>query len=518
MAPAAPLPPASPTPVLIRFGRYTILRLLGMGGMAEVYRATVSGPEGFEKPVVIKRVRSQYAKDAHFVRMFADEAKICASLSHANLVTVFDFGSEEGHYFMAMEYIDGLDLRSAHVRWAQRHGKALPWEVSTLVLRDVLRGLDYAHKLTDPSGRAMGIVHRDIDLANIMVRRDGAVKVLDFGCAKAASFVRRTETVAGTIKGKLGYMSPEQMDERPLDARSDVWAAGVVLHELLTGRRLFYGEDPLAVVQGVRAKPIPDPRSMNPEVPEGVAAITLRALERDLERRYGDAAAMADALESVILEHRIPASRLREVMTELLGITGAEEVTGRAITADERKITLAAWSESTADAEPLEIISGVLLDEGRADTASAPFIDATIITTNPRWHFPGEARSTESAGPSEHPGSEATSAPLGERRTQILMAEAMPVGLHAEATEILQAPPRPNAAPTLSEAPSLALHDGETVLLTQESITGPGPLPSPDPAERPKGSRSSGSPRWPLYVILGGLAVLAGALLFRFLF
>lgn len=558
-APGAPGRPDLSTPVLIQFGRYTIHRLLGVGGMAEIYQATVFGPEGFEKPVVIKRVRSQYALDETFVRMFADEAKICASLNHANLVSVHDFGQEAGHYYMAMEFIDGLDLRAAHVRHAQRFGKPLPWQVSTLVLRDVLRGLDYAHKLTDPLGRPMGIVHRDIDLANVMVRRDGAVKVLDFGCAKAASFVRRTETVAGTIKGKLGYMSPEQAEDRDLDPRSDVWAAGVVLHELCTGRRLFYGEDAVAVIRSVLGRPIPDPGAMNPEVPEVLSRIVFHALERDRERRFPSAGAMADALEEVILEHRIPTGRIAEVIAPLMDDPAA---LAGGLTAGQRKITLAAWAESTADAEPLEVVSGVLLDDGKTEVESAPFIDATILTTNPRWHFPEELSATGGRGATAAAATAAALAPTGERvitreraaveltppaeapgalherRTEILQVAAPAAGLHAEETQLLDrqrgAPGAPPAGLYAEETQLLAaegeidlgarLEAHETALLSaaDRGVAPPGPRPPeeavplthPKPAERP--------PRRPglaLLLLVGlSLAVIAAVLALRYCF
>lgn len=489
------------TPVLIQFGRYTIERLLGIGGMAEIYRARVSGLEGFEKPVVIKRVRSQYAQDETIVRMFVDEAKICASLNHANLVSVYDFGSEAGHYYMAMEFIDGLDLRTAHVRHAQHYGRPLPWDVSTLIVRDVLRGLDYAHKLTDGAGRPMGIVHRDIDLANVMVRRDGAVKVLDFGCAKAAGFVRRTETVAGVIKGKLGYMSPEQAEDRPLDARSDLWAAGVVLHELLSGRRLFYGEDPLGVIRSVLSRPIPDPRSMNPQVPEALSAIVLRALRRDRDQRFSDAAAMANALEGLILEHRIPSSRITEVLGALMDVPGDQDSPDVGLTQDQRRLTLATWAESTADAEPLEVISGVLVDEGGTDVHSAPFIDATIITTNPRWHIPRETPQAGSVGSGESPG--LASPVLHDRRTEILMVHAPPAGLHEEETVLLTEADR---------KPGVGLG------AFQERTNGTEPVLHEEPVESGEQVRSGG-PRGallPLLLLGAGVSVVAMVLLVRY--
>jgi len=473
-----PTKPPDSEPVQIRFGRYLIHRLLGIGGMAEIYQASVSGPAGFQKPVVIKRVRSQYALHETFVQMFVDEARICASLDHANLVTVFDFGQEDGHYYMAMEMVDGMDLRTAHVRYAQAYGQPLPWGVSTVVVRDALRGLDYAHNLAGPDGQPLGIVHRDIDLANIMVRRDGAVKVLDFGCAKASSAIRRTQTVAGVIKGKLGYMSPEQAEDRPLDGRSDVFAASIVLHELLTGRRLFFGDEPVEVIRSVLTRPIPDPREKHPAVPQALVDVVLTGLARDLQARFSSAAAMADALERIVHEHHLGQSQVAEVFTPLIADHEGARTTGFETTGDERKLTLAAWTESTGDAEPLEIISGVLLEESGSQSgaggevveagqgegvaaagasagdsaADAPFIDATIITTNPRWMLPDEgATRVDQPTPAA-----AAAAAAALETTETPGVEAPPVDLHGAPTALVD-----------TREPAVSVSDQDTVLLTE---------------------------------------------------
>jgi tRNA A-37 threonylcarbamoyl transferase component Bud32 len=602
-----PTKPPDSEPVQILFGKYVIHRLLGIGGMAEIYQASVSGPAGFQKPVVIKRVRSQYAQDETFVQMFVDEARICASLDHANLVTVFDFGQEQGHYYMAMELVDGMDLRTAHVRHAQAHGKPLPWGVSTVVVRDALRGLDYAHHLAGPDGKPLGIVHRDIDLANIMVRRDGAVKVLDFGCAKASSAIRRTQTVAGVIKGKLGYMSPEQADDRPLDGRSDVFAASIVLHELLTGRRLFFGDEPAEVIRSVLTRPIPDPRDKNPAVPPDLAAVVMRGLSRDREARYPSAGAMADALEAIAHAHRLGSAQVAEVFAPL--ITASRGGRGAAFesTRDERKLTLAAWTESTGDAEPLEIISGVLVDEadesatadgagagagagvtagagagadaaagaaisasagegreagtgagaraapgagaeagapagagasggsgaGGVDSAAdAPFIDATIVTTNPRWMLPDEAETrvepsasvSVAAAAGAGPGAGAHASAVGSIDSSSEIApdfETAPeVDLHAQPTELVdrRAPGHAldamagdlHAEPIELKArrePAISLSEQETILLTEAQRKG-GPSAAPGSAR----SRMSGL-LWTALVITG-LLVLAVLLLY----
>jgi len=468
--------------------------------MAEIYRASVSGPAGFEKPVVIKRVRSQYAQDETFVQMFVDEARICASLNHANLVTVFDFGQEDGHFYMAMELVDGLDLRTAHVRNAQANGKPLPWGVSTVVVRDALCGLDYAHNLAGADGQPLGIVHRDIDLANIMVRRDGAVKVLDFGCAKASSAIRRTQTVAGVIKGKLGYMSPEQAEDRPLDGRSDVFAASIVLHELLTGRRLFFGDDPLGVIQSVLNRPIPDPREKNPDVPEDLVRVLNRGLARRLEERYSSAAAMVEDLDGIIHQHRLSNAQVAEAFAPL--IDDGQASLGTEITQDQRKLTLAAWSESTGDVVPMEIISGILMEEG-SDTANAPFIDATIVVTNPRWMLPDEHDTQTDLRPVGAPTAEAPVVSLHTEQTALLN-DAHAVELHSEPTAIIG-----------DNAPAVGINDQETVLLTKaerKRITGAQPH-----AYTPASLQDPPEPTpsyLPLYLLIATISLAAGLILF----
>jgi serine/threonine protein kinase, bacterial len=381
-------PGASATPdpdQPIALGRYVIDELLGTGGMAEIFRASVTGPERFAKWVVIKRVKPKYAEQQVFVRMFIDEARINAALDHANIVSVFDFGELDGHYYIAMEYVDGIDLQVAHVRHKERHGQPIPWEVSVLVIRDLLRGLDYAHNATDNSGAPLGVIHRDVNLVNVMLRRDGAVKLLDFGCAKASSAIRQSRTVVGVIKGKLGYMSPEQTQDKDLDARSDVFSVGIVLHELLTGRRLFWGESELDMLRAVQCKPIPDPRRYDPDLPESLAQVTLKGLARDRENRFASASDMADALETIVLEHRIPTSRVRDLMRDLMSADAPPEK--RDVTPRQRKVTVVTWLNlPVQELAPPRMVSGELVSLE---------VDEPAITTDQRW--------APSAAPADEP-------------------------------------------------------------------------------------------------------------------
>jgi len=371
--------------------------------MAEIFRASVTGPEQFAKWVVIKRVKPKYVGQQVFVQMFIDEARINAALDHANIVSVFDFGELDGHYYIAMEYVDGIDLQVAHVRHKERYGRPIPWEVSVLVVRDLLRGLDYAHNATDETGAPLGIIHRDVNLVNVMLRRDGAVKLLDFGCAKASSAIRQSQTMVGVIKGKLSYMSPEQAEDKDLDGRSDVFSAGIVLHELLTGRRLFWGESELEMLRAVKLKPVPDPRKYVPELPESVAQVVLKGLARDRDLRYLSASDMADALEAVVLDCRIPTSRVRDLMRDLMSADALPEE--RSVSRRRRKVTVVTWLNLPIQAPtPPRMVSGELssLDDADSGAPDGPRLEqAPAITTDHRWALTTSPVDGSADGPGE---------------------------------------------------------------------------------------------------------------------
>jgi len=384
----------------VEFGAYRIHELIGTGGMAEVYRASRrEEAEGVDNTVVIKRVKPQHAGDPGFVRMFIDEAELSAQLHHPNVVKVFEHGENDGHHFIAMEYIDGLHLQGLHVRYAQRYKRALPWRVGLILVRDVLRGLAYAHDKKDDRGRPMGLIHRDINLVNIMVSRSGDVKVLDFGIVKAADGIRSAETVGSVLKGKFGYMSPEQAEGRPLDRRSDIFAASIVLHELLTGRRLFWGKDDLEILRRVRDGDVPDPREFAPDVPEDLVQVLNKGLARDLDGRYQSADAMADALDEVIEKNHVLGSVLRDLLRDLLG-------EGRSADSDKmaerrRKMTLLAWKQGVKEQEAprrRRSVAGVLGGDDVKETspgskkAGVESLQAdkdTVITTDIKWMSAG---------------------------------------------------------------------------------------------------------------------------------
>jgi serine/threonine-protein kinase len=276
-------------------GAYSIVKRLAAGGMAELFLAVKQGPEGFEKPVVIKRILPEYAQEAEFVAMFLDEARLLASLSHPNIVAVDELGEQDGEYFFAMEYVNGLNLRE--LRDLCRVVKvALPLEHVLTILCGAAAGLHYAHERKDEDGRSLDIVHRDVSPQNVLVSFDGAVKLVDFGVARSSE--ARAHTEAGQIKGKIGYMSPEQCRNRPLDRRSDVFSLGALLYEMTTGTRLYVGENDFVVLEKTAHGRFDPPSRVIAKYPRELELIVLRALALSPEDRYPNCRALSRDLEA----------------------------------------------------------------------------------------------------------------------------------------------------------------------------------------------------------------------------
>jgi len=270
--------------------------------MAEVYVARRDGPFGFAKQVALKRILPELTSDPDFVAMFIDEARMCARLSHPNVVSVFDFGEEGGELYMAMEYVEGTTAARL-IRAAASRGLEIPLEVVMHLGLSVLRGLDYAHSLRDDKGVPLSLVHRDVSPGNLLIDRNGAVKIADFGIARAAEFERRTE--AGQLKGKLGYMSPEQVSGRELDARSDLFTTGIVLAELCTLKPLFSGGTDFDVLLRIRDAELSTLDRAGHRVPDDVRQVLLRALARDRGDRFPSARSFAEALEEIVRRRRL---------------------------------------------------------------------------------------------------------------------------------------------------------------------------------------------------------------------
>lgn len=301
-------------PALARYGRYELLGRLAYGGMAEIFLAREAHVSA-HRMLVIKRVLPHVAEDRHFVDMFVDEARLAMQLNHPNICHVYSFGEEEGTYYIAMEWVNGKTL-SKIIRKARQEG-GLPIPVALKVVAQVAEALDYAHRACDANGEPLGIVHRDVSPQNIMVSYDGAVKLLDFGIAKAASHSTRTE--AGVIKGKFAYMSPQQCVGEPIDGRADIFALGVCLFEALTGRNPFRRKTEFETMSLIVREPTPDVRERRPEVPEEVQAILEKALMKQPEERYQSAGEMQLALEAAIakLGVVVNGARIGEVVSRL---------------------------------------------------------------------------------------------------------------------------------------------------------------------------------------------------------
>ena len=300
----------------MRLGKYDLLGRIGFGGMAEVWLARQHGPMGFEKLVAIKRLLPHLQDQDPFVRMFLDEARIAARINHANVVQIYDLGQADENYFIAMEYLLGESLARVMGEGAKR-GRPLPDLLGAAVVSQMCKGLHHAHTLRDAKGLPLSIVHRDVSPQNVAVLYDGAVKLLDFGIAKARE--RLSETTTTGMKGKYAYMSPEQCVGEPMDHRSDIFSCGVVLWELLTRRRLFKHQNKLMVLKMISEGHVAEPSRVNPEIPTELDPICLRALAKRPRDRYQTADDLADDLEQVLAKRGVSAAsgKLAEYLNDV---------------------------------------------------------------------------------------------------------------------------------------------------------------------------------------------------------
>jgi len=300
------------------FGRYALLKRIAIGGMAEVFRAMTYGVAGFEKLIAIKRLLPHMSQDEQFIDMFINEAKLAAILSHGNIVQIYDFGSIKGQLYIAMEYIHGQDLSRLILRLRQE-GYAPPHELVCHLLLQVLDALQYAHQPRKLGGRRTTLVHRDISPPNILLSYSGEVKLADFGIAKA---LRETSnTGSGVLKGKYGYMSPEQVRGERVDQRSDIYSLGVCLYELLTQREMFTGRSEMDILEKVRSGKFARPREFDSSIPRRLEQILLRALQLDPRQRYQNAAEFRQEVEQFVIDkkYHFSAAWLADFMREIFG-------------------------------------------------------------------------------------------------------------------------------------------------------------------------------------------------------
>jgi len=281
-----------------QFGKYQLLDKIAVGGMAEMFRAKLTGAQGFEKLIAVKKILPNLSGEENLVTAFIDEAKLAALLHHENIIQIYDFGSMDDQYFIAMEYLFGKDLRTI-TRTARKKDLALGLENILYIISRICAGLDYSHNLKDLQGKPLNIIHRDINPQNILITYEGQVKIIDFGIAKAAS--HNTQTKENLIKGKLAYMSPEQANGQQIDHRSDIFSTGIILYELLAARRMFSGET-MHVLSLVREAQYDPPEEVIPDLPSKLNAILHQALAKDPDDRYKNAGEMLADIEEFMLE------------------------------------------------------------------------------------------------------------------------------------------------------------------------------------------------------------------------
>ncbi|MHB8872884.1 MAG: protein kinase domain-containing protein [Myxococcaceae bacterium] len=467
------------------FGKYQLLKRLATGGMAQIYLARQKGPEGFEKLLVVKRILPHLAENDEFITMFLDEARIAARLNHPNVVQIFDLGAQDDSYFIAMEYIHGEDVRRVWKR-AEAKGTAVPVPLVCRVIIDACSGLDYAHRKTDQNGKPLGIVHRDISPQNILVTFEGGVKVVDFGIAKAAD--QATVTRSGVLKGKYSYMSPEQAAGKKLDCRSDIFALGVVLYELLTGARLFKRSNDIQTLNAVTECAVAPPSQVNARVPADLDAVVMKALTKSPDDRYQEAVGLQMALEDWLLSHQLPSSpvHLASFMSEIYADRLARE-------AQEGKVLVEDLDASRAkDEEPsphkhratpsLPNLSRATSKSVKAPPPAARDVESTLAD-RPSRSGPVRARSVEKrleALPAEgtrNPGTEVSRTQSRSGRTVPVLAGVALLAI-AVLSYLLFLGPRPavtgKAVVRITSKPS-----GATVMFHGK------PVPEPTPCTLP---------------------------------
>jgi len=284
-----------------KFGQYVLVERIATGGMAEVWKARMRGVEGFQKIVAIKKILPHLSDNQEFIEMFVDEAKLAAQLNHNNIIHIYDLGKIQNSYYIAMEYVDGFDLKTI-LRRGEERGHPMNVELALFIASKVAAALDYAHRKKDFEEREMGLVHRDVSPQNVLISEEGDIKLCDFGIAKAAS--KASHTQAGALKGKLQYMAPEQAWGKHIDRRSDIFALATVLFEMLTGRKLFTGDNEISILEQVREARVQPPSLHNDEVTPEIDRIVLKALQKDPENRYQTAGEMAREIDAVLYSFR----------------------------------------------------------------------------------------------------------------------------------------------------------------------------------------------------------------------
>ncbi|RMG20180.1 MAG: serine/threonine protein kinase, partial [Deltaproteobacteria bacterium] len=421
------------------FGRYILERRIALGGMAEIFLARQEGPRGFSRRLVIKRILPHLADDPGFQAMFLDEARLAARLSHPNIVPIFDFGEVDGSFYLAMELVRGPDLRRLY-NGAAVSRFPLSFAMTAKICAGVAEGLHYAHTLADEDGSPLHIVHRDISPSNVIVSIDGVPRILDFGIAKAAS--RSYKTQSGTIKGKFAYMPPEQIQGHAVDGRADLYALGVVLYQLVTGRTPFLGETDFDLMRAIVDEDPPPPRRFNADIPEALEAIILCALEKSPGDRFASGREMAAELERFVLAHGGPVSTfdIAEALARIAAVV--PDLHGPVGTNPGHPARVAAGQAPSGQAAP-----GA--GAGAGEAAALPEGATALLDAKTRV-VGAEARPAPSpeAGSSEAGGAAARSAPAPDLEAAPRQGRPLPTGGADPSAE--------TAAPEAGEGPGTA--------------------------------------------------------------
>ena len=402
------------------FGKYLLLERISVGGMAEVFKAKSFGVEGFEKIIAIKRILPSIAEDQEFIQMFIDEAKISGQLSHANICQIFELDRISDSHFIAMEFVWGKDLLQIQNRF-RKLKQQMPMQMAAFVAAKMCEGLDYAHRKKDALGRPLNIIHRDVSPQNILCSYEGEVKVIDFGIAKAAS--RSSKTQAGVLKGKFGYMSPEQVRGLPLDRRSDVFAIGTILYEMLTGERLFLGESDFSTLEKVRNVDVHPPSSVNKAVPPALERIAMKALSKTTEDRYQWAKEMQDDLQSYLMSTE-PVYSSRQLAQWMKEAFSPELEKERALLEQYKRVgrealtAAAASSSAVSSSAHLDQTPHPLVRGAGATVATPPpgeeGVESTVVGEMPAFDGSGDMPATRAMTNHDDLGDAPLDGPLGD--------------------------------------------------------------------------------------------------------
>lgn len=428
-------PRTSPPPHMAEH-KYRVIKRLEAGGMAEVFVGEAVSVQGFKKQVAIKRVLPHLAQNPDFIEMFLDEARLSAKLTHANIVSVFDISAREDTYFLVMEFVDGANLKKIIENVSARN-KSIPLAQATFICIEACRGLSYAHELTGENGEPLGIVHRDISPPNIMVTKRGEVKVADFGLAKAGTQLSQTDP--GVVKGKFSYLSPEAALGEEVDARTDVFSLGIVLWEMLAGRRLFLGESDYATVKLVQKANIPRLATLNREIDEEFEEVLLRALTQDPNQRYKSAREFGDALAGYLYGRQLKVTSY-DLATLVQDVTDTPTAsgpgTGSGVSQVEEGSLIGRLIEEELDEsvgidKPQEDTGGSFLEEGMPGEDPRSWFDEDDLARlssrpmgpapdeaespsgswrEPKVHIPAAAPTPQEADSAEHPAAQAAQA------------------------------------------------------------------------------------------------------------